>query len=207
MKRNAKPKPTRTSTWVSASESWLREATAAFSVPMQCKGKDKSKEALVEEVVRAVVTASGAAPGPLHNRRYDPDHWGKPAVAKKAGRKAKRATEEEEDGEEEKQEDGVRQQAELDAQWDLDECRRLLMKIDIDDLKQRLSDSPWHFGMARDSECWLKEAAKAFSVSIWQPRERDATLGYFKHQVTLDNMFNICVLNHAEMTEFQAGVV
>ena len=54
------------------------------------------------------------------------------------------------------------------VQWDLDACRRLLLTIANEDLKERLENSPWmlHGGEAPPHINWLKEAGVAFAIPL-----------------------------------------
>ena len=50
-------------------------------------------------------------------------------------------------------------------------CKDLLTRLDTDDLKERLRQSPWGQGNISRGVSWLREAAEAFGVSQYRPRE------------------------------------
>ena len=97
------------------------------------------------------------------SRRYHPDRWGKHGHSKggRGNRKRAASTLEEED-------EASPLQMEADAKWDLASCRALLVALPADDVRDRLSRSPWSRGKVPNEINWLKEVASAFAVSISQ---------------------------------------
>ena len=58
---------------------------------------------------------------------------------------------------------------------ELDRCRTLLLTLDDDDLRCRLSESPWCQSSVTVEESWLREAALAFETrtkagGVWKKR-------------------------------------
>lgn len=113
-------------------------------------GKNKLHEYLVEEIIQAVKVcqismqhmepAPGSQPAtPESNCRYDAEFWSK--VSKGiGGRKGKVRDETGSAGGQ------LRPQ---ESQWDLAACRALLLQLDNEDLRQRLSESLWRQAKAK----------------------------------------------------------
>ena len=73
---------------MSTVESWLREAAGAFNVSLRSprvKGERgfKTKDVLIEEVVRAVASAKTARSAPASSSRYSRDTWGNDKLTSK----------------------------------------------------------------------------------------------------------------------------
>ena len=107
------------------------------------------------------------------SRRYDRDFWGKVGGRRRAGR-PKVGAKEAADAEEET----LLAQTRQDNARDLEQCRNLLMEMDQEELRRRLSDCRYNFGgSAKEFEAriaqqavlddrWLQEAAEAFGVAV-----------------------------------------
>ena len=122
--------------------------------------------------VPALATGGPAPPPASQDRtglgapdRYNPDVWGK-SVRSRGGR-GKRAMAAPAQG-------TVQTHNHDDAafEWDLAACRDLLTKLDPNDLRERLHQSPWHNSHAPRKDGWLREAASAFDISLRVPGER-----------------------------------
>ena len=53
--------------------------------------------------------------------------------------------------------------------WDFEKCRALLLSLDADDLRNRLGSSGWNRKIPMGVN-WMKEAAAAFGVPLYQKR-------------------------------------
>jgi len=111
--------------------------------------------------------ASNAQPATLRSRRYDAEHWGKHGHSKGGRDKKARPLDADKDP-------AARAQAEVDAEWDLEACRTLLLQLDVGDLRTRLQNIPWRQESVPNNANWLKEAASAFGVSIRNSGARGA---------------------------------
>ena len=103
-------------------------------------------------------------PGKTPNVRYGVDFWGK-AWGRSIGGRGKTA----------QRKEAARDHA-ASGHVDLDRCRTLLITLDADDLRCRLSESPWCQSSVSAEESWLREAALAFETrtraeGVWKTRD------------------------------------
>ena len=98
---------------------------------------EHAKTEAAERNALAAMVPSSVPSGPTRSRRYDEDFWGASGnVALGHLRKARGASKPDDAPED--------PQLVLDAVWDLDKCRALLLSLDVDDLRNRLGSSGWN---------------------------------------------------------------
>ena len=197
----------------------MREAAAAFDIPVKPKGIFKRKQDLVNEIMTAVgqgkkrKLSSGATPS--HSGSDDKAKptsalgglsvQGDPPATGDAGGTLDDGSAG--DGLQERydasvwgmarQSKGGRGRAQavssLDgasAKWDLFACRSLLLSLEPSDLERRLQNSPWRQGKAPNEISWLKEAAVAFTVPLKQSQAQGAAGTYKVKGAIIDDIKN-----------------
>ena len=163
---------------MSEAQSWLREAAAVCDVSLykpyvkEHQRQKKSKVELIADVLAAVSSRKTAPIAPLTYPRYSASVWGK-TERKKAVRSnstaPKRALRKRDIPEAQCDDNNGASSVGADDfhGWDLAACRSLLVRLDENDLKQRLEQSPWNPwspGDVSDAVNWLKEASAAYDI-------------------------------------------